>query len=196
MKPYRSEILKRSHNRRAFSCGDDALDRYFREQARQDSQRTGSVVNVLIDTATEEVVAYYALTNATIRLAEIPPEAAKKLSPYHTLGAILIGRFAVDKRHQRKGIGTLLLHDAFMRCLEVAERSAWSAIVVDPKNDAARRFYEHRDFSSILEDEPGRMYILSDTIPKALREAVARERALREQVRLRLSPRTSRLSTC
>ncbi|MDO8669864.1 MAG: GNAT family N-acetyltransferase [Dehalococcoidia bacterium] len=187
MKPYRSEALKKSHNRRAFSCGDDALDRYFREQAGQDSQRTGSVVHVLIDAATEKVVGYYTLTNATIRLAEIPPEAAKRLSPYQTLVAVLIGRFAVDQRHQRKGKGTLLLHDVFMRCLEVAETSAWSAIVVDPKNDAARSFYEHHDFSSIVEDKPGRMYILFDTIPKALREAVAQMRALREEVRLLLS---------
>ena len=93
----------------------------------------------------------------------------------------------MDQRHQRKGIGTLLLHDAFMRCLEVAEISAWSAIVVDPKNDAARDFYAHRDFSPIVEDKPGRMYILYDTIPKALREAVTRNRALRDEVRLRLS---------
>ena len=74
MKPYRSEAFdKKRHNRRAFSCGDDALDRYFREQAGQDSKRTGSVDHVLVDTATEEVVGYYTLTNATIRLAEIPP---------------------------------------------------------------------------------------------------------------------------
>ena len=180
MKPYRSEVLKKSHNRRAFSCGDDALDRYFREQAGQDSQRTGSVVHVLVGAATEEVVGYYTLTNATIRLAEIPPEAAKKLSPYQTLGAVLIGRFAVDQRHQRKGTGTLLLHDAFTRCLEVAEISARSAIVVDAKNDAARGFYERHDFCSIVEDTPGRMYLLRDTIPKALREAVAQNRTLRE----------------
>ena len=180
MKPYRSEVLKKSHNRRAFSSGDDVLDRYFREQAGQDSQRTGSVVHVLIDAGSEELVGYYTLTNATIRLAEIPPEAAKRLSPYQTLGAILIGRFAVDQRHQRKGNGTLLLYDVFMRCLEVAENSAWSAIVVDPKNDAARGFYEHHGFSPIVEDRPGRMYILFETIPKALREAVAQKRSLRQ----------------
>lgn len=181
MKPYRSEILKKSHNRRAFSCGEDAPDRYFREQAGQDSQRTGSVVHVLVDTATDAVVGYYTLTNATIRLAEVPLEARKQLPRYPDLGAILIGRLAVDQRHQEEGVGSLLLHDALMRCLGVAEISAWSAIVVDPKNDAARAFYANHDFSPIVDDGLGRMYILFNTIPKALRETVAQNRRRREQ---------------
>ncbi|MHB1413756.1 MAG: GNAT family N-acetyltransferase, partial [Chloroflexota bacterium] len=97
-------------------------------------------------------------------------------------------RLAVDQRYQRKGIGTLLLHDAFVRCLEVAETSAWSAVVVDPKDEAARAFYAHHDFSPIIEDKPHRMYILFDTIPKALRDAVAQDRM--ERIRL-LRPFTS-----
>lgn len=187
MKPYRSEVLKTSHNRRAFSCGDDALDRYFSEQAGQDSRRTGTVVYVFVDASTEEVAGYYSLTNATVQLAEVPPETRKRLPRYPDLGAILIGRLAVDQKHQGKGIGTLLLHDAFVRCLEVAEISAWSAIVVDPKHDAARGFYAHHDFSPIVEDVSGRTYILFDTVPKTLREAVAQKRAVREATRVRLS---------
>jgi GNAT superfamily N-acetyltransferase len=138
-------------------------------------------------TLLEAVVGYYTLTNATIQLAQLPQDVAKKLAHYPVLGAVLIGRLAVDQRHQGKGIGTLLLHDAFMRCLEVAEISGWNAIVVDPKDDAARRFYEHHDFSPLLEDESGRMFILSSTIPKALHDAVAQERALRQEARSRLS---------
>lgn len=187
MKPYRSEVLKKHHDRRAFSSGVDALDRYFREQAGQDSRRSGTVVHVLVDTATKEILGYYTLTNATIQLAELPPEAAKKLPRYRILGAVLIGRLAVDQRHQGKGIGTLLLHDAFMRCLEVAEVSASTAIVVDPKDDAARAFYAHHDFAPVVGDETGRMYILLATVPKALHDALAQSRAFREEARLRLS---------
>ena len=58
--------------------------------------------------------------------------------------ATLLGRLAVDRRRQGKGYGRFLLADALYR----AARSeiASFAVIVDPKDDNARRFYERESF--------------------------------------------------
>ena len=50
-----------------------------------------------------------------------------------------MGRLAVDARHRRKGMGELLLFDAFSRALR--SDIATFAFVVDAKDDVAAAFY-------------------------------------------------------
>ncbi|HEY4942190.1 MAG TPA: GNAT family N-acetyltransferase [Rhizomicrobium sp.] len=139
----RIEPLGEQHDRSGFSCGVDALDRYFRTQAGQDSRRRIAACFVL--TAADGTVAgYYTLSATNILLTELPSATAKKLPRYPLMPATLMGRLAVAKKYQGQKFGELLLLDAFARTLR--SEIASFAFVVDAKDAAAVTFYERLGF--------------------------------------------------
>ncbi len=150
----RVEVLGPYHDRNSFDSGVEALDRYFRTQAGQDARKNlaAPFVLVLPDGA---IGGYYTLSSTAIRLAELPIQTAKRLPRYPLIPATLLGRLAVDKRFQGQGYGRFLLADALHRA--VRSEIASFAVVVDAKDDAARRFYERESFLP-FPDQPMKLF--------------------------------------
>lgn len=146
--PFRFEALGDRHDRAAFDCGDEALDRYFRTQATQDIRRRVANCFVVVEAATGQVAGYYTLSSASIPLVDLPPEDSKRLPRYPTLPAVLIGRLAVHRRFQRRGLGELMLVDAVHRTMQ--DSAAAFALLVDAKNDRAVVFWERYGFRRIV----------------------------------------------
>jgi GNAT superfamily N-acetyltransferase len=71
----------------------------------------------LVDQNSATVAGYYTLANTSIVIGELPTEIAKKLPKYERAPAVLLGRLAVDKNYQGKGLGIILLFDALRKCL-------------------------------------------------------------------------------
>jgi predicted GNAT family N-acyltransferase len=152
---YRVEPLGNQHDRVAFSCGVDALDRYFRTQAGQDSRKRIASCFVLV-TEDGSAAGYYTLSATSIALIDLPPDLARKLPRYPLVPAVLMGRLAVDHRRRGRRLGELLLFDAFSRTLR--SEIASFAFVVAAKADAARAFYERYGFMGL--PGPGRRLYL------------------------------------
>src|SRR5690348_17338816 len=91
-----------------------------------------------------KIVGYYTLSSTSVQLGELPAPVVRKLPRYPLIPATLLGRLAVDRRQQGKGYGRFLLADALYR----AARSeiASFAVIVEAKDDNARRFYERESF--------------------------------------------------
>ncbi|MEZ5404579.1 MAG: GNAT family N-acetyltransferase [Bryobacteraceae bacterium] len=141
----RITALDEQHDRSSFASGSDALDRYFKTQASQDLRRRIATCFVAVSDETDEIVGYYTLAATNIALTDLSPATAKKLPRYPTVPAVLLGRLAIAKSHQGRGLGSVLLVDAIKRCSR-AELGIF-AIVVDAKDEGAQRFYEHFGFS-------------------------------------------------
>jgi len=140
------EPLGPQHDRAAFSCGDEALDRYLRQQATQDTRNWVAAPFVLRDPESPRIIGYYTLSTFSIELRDLPTELARRLPRYPRLPAVLIGRLAVDREFNGKGWGGVLLLDALRRSLEQTRQIAAMAVVVEAKNDRARAFYEKYGF--------------------------------------------------
>ena len=140
---YRFEPLNPKHNRDAFSSGVEALDRYFRTQAGQDMRRR--IASCFVLTAPSGFVAgYYTLSASSIALADLPEALSKKLPRYPAVPATLMGRLAVDQKYRGRGLGELLLFDAFSRTLR--SEVASYAFAVDAKDETAIAFYRRYRF--------------------------------------------------
>jgi len=142
--PFRLEALRRDHARAGFTCGQPALDRYLGTQATQDIRRRIANCFVAVDVATGALAGFYAIAAASIPMVELPAEAARRLPRYPTIPAVRIGRLAVDRRFQGRGVGAALLADAAQRCMQAPP--AVFTLLVDAKDDTAVRFYEHHGF--------------------------------------------------
>jgi GNAT superfamily N-acetyltransferase len=154
---FRVVPFSEEHNRAAFSCGNEALDRYLREQAGQDTRRHLSTVFVLFDTENNLVAGYYTLSACQLDPKSLPVQLARRL-PRRPIPATLIGRFAVDLQHRGLGLGRSLLADALLRAAKVSQEVASMAVIVDAKDEAARAFYEHHGFRRFA-DDPYRLYL-------------------------------------
>lgn len=150
----RIEILDPQHDRSTFASGVGPLDRYFRTQAGQEARKNIAAPFVLV-LADGSVGGYYTLSATAVKLAEFPANVVRRLPRYPLVPATLLGRLAVDQRYQGKGYGRFLLADALGR----AARSeiASFAIVVDAKDEAARRFYERESFLP-FRDQPMKLF--------------------------------------
>lgn len=150
----RVEALTAHHSRSGFACGVEPLDRYFRHQAGQDARKNIAAPFVLVLPG-GEIAGYYTLSATSVRLGELPDSLARKLPRYPLLPATLLGRLAIDKRQHGKGLGRFLLADALYRA--VRSEIASFAVIVDAKDEDARRFYERESFLP-FSDQPMKLF--------------------------------------
>jgi GNAT superfamily N-acetyltransferase len=146
--PYPIEALGAQHERKGFTSGVDALDRYFREQVTQDVRRLATTCYVARDAATGRVAGYYTIAAGSVPLVDLPDDVRKRLPRYPSVPVARLGRLAVDQAHRGRGLGGVLLWDAVIR----ARRSelAVFAVAVDAKDDQAEAFYRHHGFVSFV----------------------------------------------
>lgn len=155
MAEYRIEFLGPHHDRQGFSCGVSSLDLYLQKQARQDvSKGVAAAFVVTPDGAT--IAGFYTLSATELKLRDLPDDFVKKLPRYPSVPATLLGRLAVSTDFRGKGLGESLLIDAMRRVLVITSNVASAAIVVDAKDDSARKFYLQYDFVP-LPDQQNRL---------------------------------------
>ena len=108
--------------------------------------KTGLAENVVaLGDTPKRIAAYYSLRAASFENSQLPAQMSKRL-PHYPVPAAVLGRLAVDRAHQARGLGELSLLDAIRRVVRASETIAAYAIVVDPKTDRAKDFYESHGF--------------------------------------------------
>lgn len=150
----RVEILGPQHDRSGFVSGVEPLDRYFQTQAGQDARKKMAALFVLV-LKDGSLAGYYTLSSTAVRLPELQGTVVRKLPRYPLIPVTLLGRLAVDQRYQGKGYGRFLLADALYRA--VRSEIASFAVIVDAKDEGAKRFYERESFL-LFPDQPMKLF--------------------------------------
>jgi len=140
------ELINSKHNREAFDCGNELLSNYLKTQASQDIKRKLSACFVLLENK-KTILGYYTLSNNSIPLSSFSESIQKKFpKSYKSIPTTLLGRLAIDSKHQNKGYGEILLIDALKRSFEYSKEIGSFAVVVDPINEEAEKFYSKYEF--------------------------------------------------
>ena len=168
---FRIEALADQHDREAFTCGVPALDRYLATQAGQDAQRGFAAVFVASEIKTSKIGGFYTLSMAAVAVDLLPEAQRRKMPRYPSVPAVRLGRLAVASEKRGLGLGKFLMVDAMARAL--TSEIAWAALVVDAKDQAAKRFYEQYGFLGLV-DDPMHLFLPRKTVEAALAPAKAR----------------------
>jgi GNAT superfamily N-acetyltransferase len=144
--PDKIEVLDKHHARRSFACGNSELDDYLQRFARQHSQNRVSRTYVAVRDTT--ILGYYSLAMSAIRIENLPEKHHSKF-PHYPLPVARLARLAVDQKFQKKGLGSLLLADALMRCLTLSAEIGMIGVVVDAKDLRAKQWYERFEFEQL-----------------------------------------------
>jgi GNAT superfamily N-acetyltransferase len=161
---WRIEKLASGHDRAAFDCGKQPLNDFIQKYAGQNRRLGVSQTYVAIRPGSNRVEGYYAISSGAVLFATLPDETRKGL-PRYPVPVAHIGRLAVEKTAQGKGLGRVLLLDAMERILRAADFIGIHAIEVWAKDDEAKRFYLKYGFVPLL-DDPFHLYISIKTIGK------------------------------
>ena len=163
------EPLDARHDRAAFSCGETRIDNYLKISAR--SHVKEDLVQMYVAVRGDvQVLGYYALGAHALDTSSLPPEILKKMPPWPAISAFYLSMVGVDTRFQGKGLGTLLVADAFKKCITAADLVGGSFIVLDALNDDAARMYRRLGFTE-LPSQPRRMIIGMKQVRSAARKA-------------------------
>ena len=101
-------------------------------------------------------------------MTDLPEAEARRLPRYPVVPAALVGRLAVSGVCHGQGLGAALIIDAMRRTLRADP--AIFALVVDAKDENARRFYQHLGFQRFA-DRPMTLFLSMAAAAKALHRA-------------------------
>lgn len=134
--------LGRTHDRNAFDCGEDELDSYLKRYARQNHESGGA--KCFVATPRDDparILGFYTLSPASIEFARTPAVVTRGLGRYE-VPVYRLGRLAVDRSVQGRGLGGSLLLRAAERCMIVAQQVGGVALLIEAKNAAVAEWYE------------------------------------------------------
>lgn len=152
MAPWQIEPLGATHERGEFFCGKASLDDFLRLRASQYEKRRLGRTYVALFPGTTRVAGYYTLAAGAVAIANLPPEAAKRL-PKHPVPVVLLGRLAVDQNAKSQGLGRSLLRDALRRSLSLSEQIGMFAVEVLAIDADARDFYLKFGFTPLADND-------------------------------------------
>lgn len=149
--------LTGNHDRQGFDCGRQELNDWLQKTARQHQEKGLSKTFVaILDEAPDCICGYYALTLVELESRTLS-EAWRKKMPRRIPG-VKLGRLAVDKRFQGKGLGELLLVDALARAQRIYQEAGGIGLFVDAIDAQAATYYRRFGFEA-MPDNPLLMFL-------------------------------------
>jgi GNAT superfamily N-acetyltransferase len=152
------EHLTPRHDLQIFDSGVAALDGWLKRRALANEQAGASRTYVVC--AGGRVVGYYAL--ATGAVAQPAATGRVRRNMLDPVPVMVLGRLAVDRAYQERGLGAGLLRDAILRTLEAAELGGIRAFLVHAISDDAKRLYERHGFVESPVDPMTLMITIAD----------------------------------
>lgn len=133
----RPEPLADIHELNDFLSGVDTLDDWLKRRARPNQISGASRTFVIAEN--QKVVGYYALASGAITAAESIGRFRRNMPD--PIPVAILGRLAIDRSQQGKGLGRALFRDCALRVAHAADTIGIRGIVVHAISDQAKAFY-------------------------------------------------------
>lgn len=135
--------LSAGHRVEGFCCGVTALDEWLIRRA-WNNQQTGAS-RTYVATSAGQVAGYYCLASGALALGETPGGIRRNMPD--PVPMAILGRLAVDRSWQGRGLGVALLRDAVERTRAASAILGIRGLLVHALSPAAAAFYVHHGFS-------------------------------------------------
>ena len=145
-------LLTEDHDASAFESGEPVLDEWLRNRAWRNLQAAASRTYVVCPEGSNRVVGYFALSMGQI-LAQEATGAMRRNMP-RQIPVVMLGRLAIDKARQGRGLGRALLADVARRAIRAGAEVSARLIVVHAISPAAEDFYRRNGFVRLPVEAP------------------------------------------
>ena len=152
------EPLTVSHDIESFASGMESLDLWLKRRAMK-NQATGAS-RTFVACEGKRVMAYYALASSAISVESAAGHFRRNMPS--SIPVVVLGRLAVDRSVQGKGVGRALVRDAAGRVLQAADTIGIRGVIVQALSAEAKGFYERLGFDASPLDPMLLMLTLAD----------------------------------
>jgi GNAT superfamily N-acetyltransferase len=154
----RPEPLSDLHELDDFISGVSSLDDWLRRRARANQVSGASRTFVIADR--HKVVGYYALASGAIAAASSVGRFRRNMPD--PIPVAVLGRLAIDRAQQGRGLGRALFRDCALRVAQAADTIGIRGIVVHAISDQAKAFYQALGFDASPAEPMTLMVTLAD----------------------------------
>ncbi|MGE3619285.1 MAG: GNAT family N-acetyltransferase [Acidimicrobiia bacterium] len=164
----RPELLDpRRHHRSAFASGEPELDDWLHRYSTQ-NRRRNTAATWVVTRDDLHVVGYVSIAMTGVDRSQAPAELARQ-APDPVPG-LLIGRLAVDRSVAGLGLGTALVAHVLATAVDLNERVACRAVVVNALTARARTWWERFGFHPFDAGDPDNLdlYLLTGEVRATL----------------------------
>lgn len=154
--------LQATHDVSRFDCGKIPLNDWVRHTALRSEGRSA---RCYVLSLRNTVIGFYCLSAGAVQHEGAPRKLRQNLP--NPTPVVIIGRLAVDKAYQGKGIGRGLLKDALLRITKASELVGARAVLVHAVDQEAVPFYARYGFRSFPMGNQS-LYLPIDEIVAAL----------------------------
>jgi GNAT superfamily N-acetyltransferase len=134
-------LITLDHELNNFDCGHDSLNDWLKKRALKNQNEHSTTRVVCIK---NEVIAYYSLVFGSVNREEMPRKI--RTNAPERISIMILGRLAVDKNWQGKGLAKHLLKEAMLKTLEASEIAALKGLLVHAIDKKAEAFYKYFGF--------------------------------------------------
>ena len=128
------------------------LDDWLRNRAWPNLQVAASRTYVICPAASGRIVGYFALSMGQILAQDVKGSMRRNMP--RQIPAVTLGRLAIDRAWQGKGLGGALLADMMRRSLRAGAEVSARLIIVHAISPAAEAFYLHHGFTRLPGEAP------------------------------------------
>lgn len=165
----RVEPLRQEHKRGAFLCTNETIQNYCRNNARRDNDAYKVRAYVACDGDSLDVIGYYYLCLTSYEVGQLDDIAEKKFNRVDAVPAVYLGMIGVHSEVSRQGIGKILMRDAMLRVVSIAELAGTYALALDALDETLVVYYrEQFGFQSFKNGNGLEMFLPLLTIKSAL----------------------------
>jgi GNAT superfamily N-acetyltransferase len=157
----RPEPLSDVHELADFSSGVASLDEWLRRRARA-NQISGASRTFVVAEA-NKVLGYYALASGGIAVTTSVGRFRRNMPD--PIPVVALGRLAIDRSQQGKGLGRALFRDCALRVAHAADTIGIRGIVVHAISEEAKAFYMALGFDPSPVEPMTLMVTLGDIRP-------------------------------
>jgi GNAT superfamily N-acetyltransferase len=125
------------HQIETFDCGTPPLDDWLKRRAR--ANQASGASRTFVVCADDRVVAFCALASGAVAVAAATGRFRRNMPD--PIPVVVLARLAVDRAHQRHGLGRVLFRDAAMRIINAADTIGIRGILVHAVSEEAKAFY-------------------------------------------------------
>lgn len=137
-------LLDPTHDLDLFQSGSDTLDTWLRRRALANQASGASRTYVVAEGRV--VVGYYCLSSGALDLVDAPGSLRRNMPD--PVPMAVLGRLAIDRSWQGKGLGVALLQDAVLRTGQAASIMGIRGLLVHAISAEAKVFYERHGFKA------------------------------------------------
>ncbi|MBQ8016978.1 MAG: GNAT family N-acetyltransferase [Methanobrevibacter sp.] len=156
---YKFETLTEEHDLTMFECDSEDLNDFLKNDALKQQNEKLNLTKLI--TCEGEIIGFVSLLTDSMKLKLLRDEVEKEkikgklnVSENNPIPAIKIGRFAIDKKYTKHGLGSQILRNILYNLQEIAEKNVGLRFVVVEGYATAYNFYvTNNKFKNLKKDE-------------------------------------------